>query len=217
MKIAIYARISPTQKVKGKELAYAIENQIDRCRKQAKADNAIIYNEYYDEYISGKAQEYMKAFIQMIKDAKEKKFEKIYCLRVDRFGRNLQQMINTQKELQNLNISIKFIEQGFDTSNTFGRMTMGIMASIAEWQRESIVENIKEGRDRAYAEHPEKFGRPKIPIDWKRVNNFLAVKDVKTNKYSYSWSEISRILKISTATLLSRYRKEIGEVKVRRI
>lgn len=223
MKIAIYARVSPTKKKDIKiskdvdTLAYSINNQLTRCRKQAEIDNNIVFNEYYDEYISGKSQEYMKQFQRMIEDAKLKKFEKIYCLRVDRFGRNLQQMINTQKELQKLNIHLKFVEQSLDTSDKFGRMVMGMMASVAEWQRETIIENTTLGRLRAYEKNPEKFGRPKVEIDWKKVDNFLAVKDKDTGKFSYSWSEIARTLGITTSTLIRRYRKEKGDLPKRRI
>ncbi len=217
MKAAIYARVSPTRKEQGEYIAKSIQNQLDKCNKQISVDDNEFYKSYVDQYISGKSQEYMKDFLKMIIDAKEKKFDKIYCLRVDRFGRNLQQMINTQKELQKINIHLKFVEQSLDTANTFGRMVMGIMASVAEWQRETIIDNTRIGRDIAYKNNPEKFGRPKAKINWKQVENFLAVTDKDTGKFVYSWSEIAKTIGVTTSTLLRRYRKEKGKIAARRI
>lgn len=219
-KAVIYARNSPTRRKPGKEdiyIAYSIENQKNKCKKQIEIDNNVLINFYYDEYVSGKAQIYMENFKRLMYDARIKKFDIIYCLRVDRFGRNIREMLNSEKELRDLNIYIKFVEQGFITSDTFGRMIMNIMASIAEWQREVIITNTTLGRELEYKEHPEKFGRPKVVIDWRRVSNFLDVKDKETNRYSYSWSEIAKTLGISTATLIRRYRKEIGIITPRRI
>tara|TARA_Y100000296_G_scaffold82589_1_gene111985 strand:+ start:219 stop:881 length:663 start_codon:yes stop_codon:yes gene_type:complete len=218
-KAVIYARNSPTKKKKGKEdvyIAYSIENQKNKCEKQIQADENTFIKMYYDEYVSGKAQEYMKEFKQLMDDAKLKKFDIIYCLRVDRFGRNIREMLNSEKELRDLGIYIKFVEQGFVTDDTFGRMIMNIMASIAEWQREVIITNTTIGRELAYEENPDKFGRPKAKIDWTFVNKHLELKDTE-GKYGYSWSKIAKLLHISTATLLRRYRAEKGEIPKRNI
>jgi len=221
MSIVIYARVSPTKRKKGDELALSIEKQLDKCRKQAEVDNETIFKEYYDEYISGKAIEYMKSFQQMLHDAKsglfkENQVNKIYVLRVDRFGRNFAQMVKAYYDLRNCGVDIKFVEQGFDTSDKFGRMIMGIMASVAEWQRETIIENTKIGWDIAYKNHPERFGRPKKEIDWKKVEMFLNVKK-EDGSFAYSWNDIARALNIAVSTLLRRYRKEVGKVPLRKI
>ena len=215
MKVAIYCRVSPTKKEKDEFIAKSITDQITICKKQAEVDGYEVYKEYVDQYKSGSAQKYMLSFQDMIKDAKDKKFQKIYCRRVDRFGRNLSQLIITQKELQEIDIHIKFVEQGIDTSKTFGRMIMGVMASVAEWQRETILTNTRIGREIAYKKNPEKFGRPRKDIDWNKVSALLKHKE--GDIYTWSWSRIAKDLRVTTATLLRRYRKDVGEVVARRI
>ena len=98
-----------------------------------------------------------------------------------------------------------------------GRMLMGILSSFSEWQREEIVINTTIGREKEYLLHPEKFGRPKVKIDWEIVKKQLRLKDEKTGKYGKSWSEIAKEIGISTSTLIRRYRKEVGEIQMRRI
>ena len=221
MKAYIYARVSPTRRIEDEKtgLAYSIAQQLEKCRKQAEVDNVEIVKEFYDEYVSGKAQEYMKSFQQMLnlilKEKNPDNIDKIYVLRVDRFGRNMREMLNAEKELRDRNVFIKFVEQGFDTSNNFGRMIMGILASIAEWQREEIITKTRIGREIAFKNNPEKFGRPRIKINWSEVKKMLEMK-TQNGEYVYSWSKIARLMNVSPSTLIRRYKEEVGELPVRR-
>jgi len=222
-----YARNSPTKKKKSEEndkdisLVYSIAEQIKKTRGLASIDNVEIIKEFFDEYKSGKSLEYMKDFSSMLDLLLNKNnpdnINIIYCWRVDRFGRNQKDMLDAVKRLTEKEIYIKFVDGGFDTFSSIGRMLMGILSSFAEWQREEIVTNTSIGREREHLLHPEKFGRPKKEIDWKKVSNFLNVKDKEIDKYSYSWSEIARTLKISPATLIRRYRNEVGQLPMRKI
>lgn len=212
--IAIYARVSPTRKENDEFVAVSIKKQLEVCRNAARGEK--IFAEYADQYVSGKAQEYMTEFNRMVEDAKKGCFDRIFCARVDRFGRNLQQMLNTQKELQAIGVHIKFVEQGVDTGNQFGRMVMGIMASIAEWQREVILTNTRLGREIAKQKHPEKFGRPQKKIDWEIVEPLLVAK-TENGEYRHSWRKIAKKLGITAGTLIRRYKKKYGSMPMRRV
>jgi|TARA_R100000049_G_C1932184_1_gene76051 site-specific DNA recombinase len=223
MAIVTYSRVSPTKKrsvvVHGNEIAFSIHNQQERCRKQSIADSETIFKEYVDEYISGKAQEYMKDFNNLITDVKSGLLQqhhvtKVYCLRVDRFGRNAQEMLTAEKILKDYNIHIKFVEQGFDTSTSMGKLIMTVLSGFAEWQREKIITDTKSGREFAYQNNPEKFGRPVTEIDWDRVQKLLAMKD--NDGKSMTWTAIARIISISTATLIKHYRLKYGDLPKRR-
>ena len=197
----IYVRVSPTRKKTLKDektdtdLAYSVVKQLEKCRKYADAEGDKVVEEYVDEYKSGKALEYMLAFKRLLEDANSKKFEKIYCLRIDRFGRNLKDAVNSEEKLRNLGISIKFVEQSIDTSDKFGRMIFGILMSVAEWQRETIIENTRIGREAAM-EKGIKFGRKKKVIDM----------DTATALQNQGWSynKIAKKLGVSTQTIITR-------------
>jgi DNA invertase Pin-like site-specific DNA recombinase len=232
MKCYIYARISPTKKKSAvnlntnEEIAYSINNQLEKCRLQAIKDSAIIIREYFDEYISGKAQEYMKGFLKMIEDSKVElnSGDKIYVYRVDRLGRNTREMLNTIHLFRERKISIYFVAFGFETcpiesnplSKAMNDVMMVFLSAFAEYQREEIVTRTRIGREIAYKNNPEKFGRPKVNIDWKKVKVLMEAKDTD-GKSQYSWTKIAKDINISVSSLIRRYRKEFGELPKRRI
>ena len=227
----IYARVSPTTKsyrhdnYTNKRMAASIASQLEYCRAEAKKDNITIISEFKDEYISGKAQEYMIAFQNMMELAKNKlnSGDKIYVARVDRFGRNVEEMLAAMKKLKDMGISVKFVQLGMETippndapfANAINKILIVFLSAFAEMQREDILIKTRIGRDIAYQNNPDKFGRPKAKIDWKVVKSLLASQE--NGKYLHSWSEIARQIGVSTNTLIGRYRKEFGDLPMRRI
>lgn len=150
MKAAVYVRISPTFKDKEETitgLAKSVESALEICRRKARGEGDEIVKEYIDQYVSGKSQEHMKSFTEMIQDAKRNHFQRIYCRRVDRFGRNLDEMIKTEIELHSVGVSLYFVEENIDTSSEIGRLVMNILSHVAEWKRREILENTQRGRE----------------------------------------------------------------------
>lgn len=205
MKCAIYARVS--QKQKGEtvaEMAKSIETSLEMCRKRALADEHEITEEYIDQYKSGD-QEYMKNFRKMIQDANKGKFKKIYCRRVDRFGRNLDEMIRTEIELHSIEVSICFIEEGIDTTVPTGRMIMQILSNIADWKRDEIRENTRRGREKLKKDieagiTDKRFGRKPRPLDIKEV--------IKKKNNGMSWKDVSDIMGLSVPIIQQRLKNE---------
>ena len=99
MKAAIYVWISPTYRDKEETItgmAKSIESALEICRRKARGECDEIVEEYVDQYASGKIQEHMKEFQRMAPDAHRTHFQRIYCRRVDRFGRNLNETHRTR-------------------------------------------------------------------------------------------------------------------------
>jgi len=86
---------------------------------------------------------------------------------IDRLGRNLKDILSTVDDFTSKGISIMFLKEGFSTLNTdgkvnsFGKIILAVMGSIAEAERERIRERQAEGIDIAqlngvYAENGKK-------------------------------------------------------------
>ena len=169
MKAVIYARISPTKREDtDKELARSIKNAIELCTKKAKSNEDEVINIYKDQYVSGKEQKKMISFQEMIKDANAGKFKRIYVRRIDRFGRNLDEMIRVESELHTKGISIYSVEENLDTSSPIGRLVMHILSHVAEWKRKEIIENTARGRREA-EKRGVAFGRKLKDVDMAEV------------------------------------------------
>lgn len=90
--------------------------------------------------------------------------DSITVWRLDRLGRSLPGVVSTTETLDQRGIRLVSLTEGFDTGTPLGRLTVGILASIAAWQREVIVENVNAGLDAARS-RGVKLGRPKVLDD----------------------------------------------------
>jgi DNA invertase Pin-like site-specific DNA recombinase len=70
---------------------------------------------------------------------------------IDRLGRNLKDILSTVDDFTAKGINIQFLKEGFNTLNsdgkvnTFGKIILAVMGSIAEAERERIKERQAEG------------------------------------------------------------------------
>lgn len=217
MKAVIYTRVSPTHKDNTeKGLSKSIKKAIELCKKKAIGNDDEIIETYIDQYVSGKSQEYMKSFQKMIKDAKEEKFKRIYIRRIDRFGRNLDQMIKVESELHSIGISIYSTEENLDTSSEIGRLVMHILSHVAEWKRKEIIENTTRGRNEAKAKGI-KFGPKFKDIDIITIVAQINGTDIPIRKIAKQQGvksgTIYRRLKIEGKQIVRRGKKRYVENK----
>jgi len=140
MKIAIYSRKS---KFTGK--GDSIENQVQMCEDYIKSHFQAVEDVYIyeDEGFSGGNADRPK-FQEMLRDARDKKFDVLVCYRLDRVSRNIADFSNLIEELQQYNISFVSIKEQFDTSTPLGRAMMYIASVFAQLERETIAERVKD-------------------------------------------------------------------------
>lgn len=141
-KIAIYGRKS---KFTGK--GESIENQIIKCRKFIEFKFDIENDEnievFIDEGFSGK-NEKRPAYQEMIQKVKNKEIDKIVIYQLNRLGRNARDIHNTMEMCNDLEAIIYSATEGFDSSTSFGRAVIGILASLAQLEREQLAERVKD-------------------------------------------------------------------------
>lgn len=78
-----------------------------------------------------------------------------------RLGRSLRDLLNIISELHEKGVSIQSLKDNIDTSSTSGKLMMHIFASLAEFERDLIVERTQAGRKAAMAKG-KKMGRPRL-------------------------------------------------------
>lgn len=161
MRVAIYARVST--------LDQNPENQTQELEKYAKTRNYVIYDNYVDK-ISG-AKESRPQLNKLMEDARQGRFEAVIVWKIDRLGRNVVHMGQIIQEWENLGIDLIITTLGVDTSTPTGKLVLGVLMQIAQFERELIRERIILGlkrKKREYAKTGKKLGRPKGAHDKKR-------------------------------------------------
>ena len=142
MKIAIYSRKS---KFTGK--GESIENQILKCKQfitfkfeDIKDDDVEIF---IDEGFSGKNEDRPR-YQDMLKKIKNKDIDKVIIYQLNRLGRNARDIHNTMQMCDDFGCIIYSATEGFDSSTSFGRAVIGILASLAQLEREQLAERVKD-------------------------------------------------------------------------
>ncbi|MFL0458831.1 recombinase family protein [Brachybacterium paraconglomeratum] len=92
--------------------------------------------------------------------------------RIDRLGRSLIDVLNTVNLLREQGVKIRSLSDGIDPETTSGRLMLGMLATLAEYERELIIERVNAGIAAA-KQSGTRFGRP--PVDPAVIAEKLAI------------------------------------------
>ncbi len=84
--------------------------------------------------------------------------------RIDRLGRSLIDVLNTVNLLRESGIAVRSVQDGIDPATTSGRLMLNMLATLAEYERELIIERVNAGIAAAKASGTQ-FGRPRVEPD----------------------------------------------------
>ncbi|WP_350352350.1 recombinase family protein [Microbacterium sp. A8/3-1] len=79
--------------------------------------------------------------------------------RVDRLGRSLIDVLNTVNLMRERGVHVRSISDGIDPATSTGRLMLNMLATLAEYERELIVERVNAGIAAA-RQNGTRFGRP---------------------------------------------------------
>jgi site-specific DNA recombinase len=86
---------------------------------------------------------------RLLEDAKEGKFQTVLIYRLDRLGRSLLVIVDAHDRLQEAGVALRSATEPINTSTPSGRLIFQMLASFAEYERETIRERTKAGLLRA--------------------------------------------------------------------
>ncbi|MDP8260019.1 MAG: recombinase family protein [Candidatus Gygaella obscura] len=141
MKVAIYLRVSTEDQVRE---GYSLEVQEEYLRGYATRESHQVYSMYKDGGISGYTKE-RPALIRLLRDAKDNKFDLVIVYKLDRFSRNLKDLLNIVDELLSYGVGFKSATEPFDTTNSAGKLMFQQLGSFAEFERNRIKERVFPG------------------------------------------------------------------------
>ena len=137
---ALYTRVSTEMQVEAESLRTQEKQLRDYCGYH-KVD---IHELYTDAGLSGAHTENRPAFQRMMRDAAEGKFNVVIVAKIDRISRNLADLLELIHTLESIGVDFVSISQQFDTSVPMGRLTLNILGSFAQFERDIIAERTRE-------------------------------------------------------------------------
>lgn len=142
LRATFYARVSSDSE----EQATSVVNQVDYFTNLMKSvPNWTFTTGYIDEGISGKSVNKRDAFLQMIEDAKNDKFDLILTKSVPRFARNTLDSIKYTQQLLKYSVGVYFLNDNINTFLPDSEFRLTLMASIAQDDLRKLSENVKFG------------------------------------------------------------------------
>ena len=116
--------------------------------------------------------------------------------KLDRLGRNSIDVQTTVKRLDEMGVRVHCLALGgVDLTSPAGKMTMGVIAAAAQFEKDLLIELTLAGQARAKAEG-KKFGRPAALSDKQREETLQRLAD------GASISAVAREMKASRATIM---------------
>jgi site-specific DNA recombinase len=86
---------------------------------------------------------------RLLEDAAAGRFTTLLVYRLDRLGRSLLVIVGAHDRLQAAGVSLRSATEPIDTSNPSGRLIFQMLASFAEYEKETIGERTRAGFHRA--------------------------------------------------------------------
>lgn len=191
-KVGIYARVSTDKQ--------SVDLQMKDLREYVEKRDWMLVNEYVDHGISGKETTKRPEFNRLMADAKKRKLDVVLVWKFDRFSRSLKDLITSLHDLQELGIDFISYQNQVDTTTSQGKLMFSLLAAVAEFERELIVERVKAGLAHAKSKGI-KLGRPALtPQMLKKAQ------DLRTEGLSYR--KIAEKLGMDHSTLVKKLKKD---------
>lgn len=194
----LYIRVSTAYQEKE---GYSIEAQKEKLRAYATAKDYEVFKTYVDGGVSG-AKVDRPALNEMIDDIEDERLDVVIVYKLDRLSRSQK---NTMYLIEDVflknNVDFISLQESFDTTTSFGRAMIGILAVFAQLERDNIKERTMLGRvERAKKGLYRGGNNPPVGYVYKdgeliRDENTAVIIETIFNEYVYSRKSMYEIFK----------------------
>lgn len=195
----IYARYSPGPR----QTDQSIEGQVRDCMEYAKSHGIKVIDVYVDKKISGTDFEGRASFKRMIRDAEKKQFQAIIVWKIDRFGRDREEIALNKVKVKRYGVRILYAKEVIPDGPE-GIILESLMEGLTEYYiadlRQKILRGQRESAIKGYA-----VGVPPLGYDVKERRYVLNESEAWIVRYVFKAYDEGK-----TAPEIIRYIDEHG-------
>ncbi len=145
LRCAIYTRKSSEHNL---DLAFtSLDAQREACeayiKSQASEGWRLVSDHYDDGGLSGASLE-RRALQALLADVRARKIDTVVVYKVDRLTRSLADFAKLIELFDTHSVSFVSVTQSFNTSSSMGRLTLNVLLSFAQFERELIGERVRD-------------------------------------------------------------------------
>ena len=146
LRVSYYARVSTDSDVQ----LNSLDNQLSYYENYIKSNNKWTFiNGYVDEGISGTRATKRPAFMRMINDARNNKFDLIITKDVSRFARDIEDSVHYTRMLREYGVGVLFENQSLNTFDQNSELTLNILYNLSQEESKKISTSVKFGFKKA--------------------------------------------------------------------
>ena len=205
IKCAIYTRKSTEH---GLEQEFnSLQNQEESCKAYIASQSFNgwqYYKTYSDAAISGETME-RPALKQMLDDMAHGLVNTVVVYKVDRLSRSILDFHNMMKYFEKYNANFVSITQSFDTSTSMGKLTLNMLLSFAQFEREVSSERVRDKIRASKAKGLWMGGAPRLGYDL--INKKLVVNPTEAEQVRHLFE---KYLEVQSVNDLTEYAKQKG-------
>ena len=205
IKCAIYTR---------KSTEHGLEQEFNSLQNQEEACKAYIasqgfngwqyYKTYSDAAISGGTME-RPALKQMLDDMAHGLVNTVVVYKVDRLSRSILDFHNMMKYFEKYGANFVSITQSFDTSTSMGKLTLNMLLSFAQFEREVSSERVRDKIRASKAKGLWMGGAPRLGYDL--INKKLVVNPTEAEQVRHLFE---KYLELQSVNDLTEYAQQKG-------
>jgi site-specific DNA recombinase len=145
VRVAIYARVSVSD---GLEKEFnSIDAQREACAAYVASQRGAGWTALPERYEDGGytgANTDRPAFQQLLADIEAGKVDVVAVYKIDRLSRSLLDFTQLLETFRRRNVAFVSVTQSFDTSTPMGRMVVSLLATFAQFERETTSERVRD-------------------------------------------------------------------------
>ena len=173
---AIYTRVSTTE---GLEQEFtSLDNQRESAEsyiQSQKSEGWVALPDRYDDPGYTGANTERPALQKLMADIKQGKINCVVVYKVDRLSRSLLDFSQLLESFEQNNVAFVSVTQAFNTNTSMGRLTLNILLSFAQFEREIISERTRDKMAASKKRGKWVGGRPPLGYDIDKINRRLVI------------------------------------------
>ena len=136
----IYARYSEGPK----QTDQSIEGQVSDCTAYAQREGINIIGIYADRHVSGRSTTGRDEFLRMLQDAEHHRFDCVIVWKIDRFGRNRQDIAISKMRLKKAGVALKYAVESVPEGPE-GIILESVLEGLAEYYSADLRQKVTRG------------------------------------------------------------------------
>ena len=176
--VALYARVSSDEQREQQ----TIRTQLDYAHGRAKLEGWTL-REFIDDGVSGKKIPLAKrpGGTALLEAARRGEVSRVVTYRLDRLGRRARFIHEALEDLTAAGVAYQSLTEPFDTATPVGKLFLGLLASMAEFEADSIAQRTGDGRKRVASQEDRWLAGP-VPFGYSRGEDHRLVVELAEGK-----------------------------------